>query len=129
MKDTSRAQPISTQLQVIAQQAIDYPEMVFTTLAHPIDVDWLREAYRLTNKRSASGVDGVSSQEYAANLEENRQDLYLRLKSGRYKAPPVARVWLDKEDGRKRPDPPMRTNGKTPAAVNRLSVRRLTRRI
>ena len=88
---------------MIAQQAIDYPEMVFETLAYHIDVDWLREAYRLTNKHSASGVDGVSSDSYAANLEENLQDLHSRLKSGRYKAPPVARVWLDKADGGKRP--------------------------
>jgi group II intron reverse transcriptase/maturase len=103
MKDTSRSQLISTKLQRIADQAIDYPEMVFTTLVHHIDEEWLREAYRQTNKRSAAGVDGVTAKEYEANLEENLRELHERLKSGRYKAPPVERVWLDKEDGRKRP--------------------------
>jgi group II intron reverse transcriptase/maturase len=77
--------------------------MVFTTLAHHIDVEWLGEAYRLTNKSSATGIDGVTAQAYEANLEENLHDLHERLKSGRYTAPPVERVWLDKEDGRKRP--------------------------
>ena len=32
MEDSSRSQPISTQIQEIAKQAIEYPEMVFTTL-------------------------------------------------------------------------------------------------
>jgi group II intron reverse transcriptase/maturase len=103
MRDTSRSPIVSTKLQAIAEQAIAYPEMVFTTLAHHIDVAWLEEAYRLTNKSGAAGVDGVTAGEYAANLEENLGKLHERLKSGRYKAPPVERVWLDKEDGRKRP--------------------------
>lgn len=103
MEDTSRSQPISTQIQEIAEQAIENPERVFTTLAHRIDVEWLREAYRQTNKGSAAGVDGMTAVEYGVNLDENLQELHERLKSGRYKAPPVERVWLEKEDGRKRP--------------------------
>ena len=103
MRDTLRSPIVSTKLQAIAEQAIAYPEMEFTTLAHHIDEAWLEEAYRLTNKRGAAGVDGITAGEYAANLEENLRELHKRLKSGRYKAPPVERVWLDKEDGRKRP--------------------------
>ncbi len=103
MRDTLRSQIISTQIQKIAEQAIEYPEMVFTTLAHRIDVEWLREAYRQTNKSSAAGIDGITAATYGANLEENLQELHQRLVRGRYKAPPVERVWLDKEDGRKRP--------------------------
>jgi retron-type reverse transcriptase len=103
MRDTSRSQIISTQIQAIAEQAIEYPEMVFTTLAHRIDVEWLREAYRQTNKSSAAGIDGITAAAYGANLAENLEKLHERLKSGQYKAPPVERVWLDKEDGRKRP--------------------------
>ena len=71
MGDTSRSQTISTKLQEIAEQAIRYPEMVFTTLVHLIDVDFLREAYRLTRKDKASGVDKVTAKEYAGNLDEN----------------------------------------------------------
>jgi len=103
MGDTQRSPTISTQLQTIAEQAIHRPEMVFTALAHEIDVEWLREAYRRTNKRGGAGIDGVTAAAYAEDLEENLQDLHARLKSGRYTAPPVERVWLDKEDGRKRP--------------------------
>ncbi len=56
--------------------------MVFTTLAHRIDVEWLREAYRQTNKSSVAGIDGITAAAYAANLEENLQELHQRMKSG-----------------------------------------------
>ena len=103
MGDTSRSQTISTKLQKIAEQAISHPQMVFTTLAHLIDVDLLREAYNRTRKNAAAGVDGVTAAEYGANLEENLRDLYERMRSGRYIAPPVKRSWLDKEGSGKRP--------------------------
>ena len=98
-----RSQTVSTNLQRIAQQAVDYPDDVFTTLAHLIDVDFLLEAYRRTRKNSAPGVDRVTAKEYSENLDDNLHDLYERLRSRRYKAPPVERVWLDKEDGSRRP--------------------------
>ena len=77
--------------------------MVFTTLAQHIDVDLLREAYRHTRKNSSPGVDGITAKQYGEHLEENLEDLYDRLKSGRYKAPPVMRAWLEKENGKRRP--------------------------
>jgi retron-type reverse transcriptase len=103
MGDTSRSQTVSTKLQQIASQAEDYPQMVFATLAHHIVVDFLREAYRLTRKNSSPGVDGITAKQYGEHLEENFQDLYDRLKNGRYKAPPVMRAWLEKDNGKKRP--------------------------
>lgn len=103
MGDTLRSQTISTELQQIAQQAADYPDSIFTTLAHRIDIPFLREAYRRTRKKGAPGVDKITAKEYAENLEENLSDLYTRLKEGRYSAPPVMRVWIKKEDGKERP--------------------------
>jgi hypothetical protein len=35
--------------------------MAFTTLAHHIDLDWLKEAFRLTRKDGAVGIDGPGS--------------------------------------------------------------------
>jgi len=103
MGDTSRSPTISTQLQRIAEQARRYPEMVFTTLAHLIDVDFLREAYHRTRKDSAPGIDGVTADAYAEHLEDNLRDLHERLRSGRYCAPPVKRHWLAKAGGSQRP--------------------------
>ena len=35
--------------------------MAFTSLAHHIDIDWLHEAYCLTRKDGAVGVDGQTA--------------------------------------------------------------------
>mgnify|MGYP002632238722 CR=1 FL=1 len=103
MRDTSRSQIVSTKLRQIAEQAVEYPEMVFTTLIHHIDVGFLREAYRGTNKSAAPGLDGITAKEYAVNLDENLKALYERMRSGQYKAPLVKRVWLEEEAGKRRP--------------------------
>jgi group II intron reverse transcriptase/maturase len=84
-------------------QAREHPERVFTTLHHLIDVDFLRAAYRQSNKQAAAGVDGVMVAEYAAHLEDNLADLYRRYREGSYVAPPVKRVWIEKEDKSQRP--------------------------
>jgi group II intron reverse transcriptase/maturase len=98
-----RSPTVTPKLQRIAAQAARDPTRVFTTLAHLIDVDFLREAYHRTRKSSAPGIDGVTAQEYAEHLDENLHDLHERLRSGGYQAPPVERVWLDKADGGQRP--------------------------
>jgi RNA-directed DNA polymerase len=59
---------VSTKLQRIAEQAVRDPGRVFTTLAHLIDVDFLKEAYHRTRKDAAPGVDGVTAEEYGKNL-------------------------------------------------------------
>jgi RNA-directed DNA polymerase len=75
--------------------------MAFTTLAHHIDQEWLREAHRLTRKDGAAGVDAQTAQGYAADLEGNLASLHERLKAGTYRAPPVKRVHIPKGDGAK----------------------------
>ena len=101
--ETSSSPTVSTKLQRIAEQAIQYPEMQFTTLAHLLDQELLREAYRRTNKSSAPGCDEVTAAEYAEHLDENLRDLHERLRNGRYIPPPVKRTWLPKDDGSQRP--------------------------
>lgn len=94
---------VSTKLQRIAKMAKEHPERAFTNLAHHIDLDFLREAFRLTRKDGATGVDGVTGEDYERNLETNLQSLLDRFKSGRYRAPDVRRVRIPKGDGRTRP--------------------------
>lgn len=90
---------ISTKLERIAKQAKEIRGASLKTLAHHIDVDWMREAYRRTRKSGALGVDGVSAERYAEQLEENLRSLLDRAKSGRYRAPAVRRVHIPKGDG------------------------------
>src|SRR5271170_5852065 len=73
------------------------------SLHHVIDLDWMKEAYRLTRKDGASGIDGVTAADYEANLAVNLVDLLDRIKSGRYKAPAVRRTYIPKADGSQRP--------------------------
>jgi retron-type reverse transcriptase len=74
-----------------------------TSLHHLIDLEWMFEAFRLTRKDGAPGVDGVTAEDYEANLEVNLSDLLARIKSGRYVAPPVRRRYIPKADGTQRP--------------------------
>jgi RNA-directed DNA polymerase len=99
MVETSSSGTVSTKQLRIAHLAVERPTMAFTTLAHHIDMDWLREAYRRTRKDGATGVDGQTAQEYARNLEANLRSLLDRAKSGRYYAPPVRRVYIPKGVG------------------------------
>ena len=99
MTETSSSQDISTKLERIAKLAREIRGATLKTLAHHIDVNWLREAYRRTRKDGAPGVDGVSAEQYAEHLEANLQSLLDRAKSGRYRAPPVRRVHIPKGDG------------------------------
>ena len=92
---------VSTRLCRIAELAKRSPGMVITTLAHHIDLAWMYEAYRQTRKDGALGIDKVSAQEYAADLESNLMSLLGRFKTGTYFAPPVRRVEIPKGDGTK----------------------------
>jgi RNA-directed DNA polymerase len=73
------------------------------SLHHVIDLEWMKEAWRLTRKDGAAGIDGVVAADYEAQLEDNLRDLLERIKSGRYQAPPVRRVYIPKADGTRRP--------------------------
>ncbi len=97
---SSSPDPVCTKQQRIAELAKIRPPMVLTTLAHHLDLDWLREAYSRTRKDGAVGVDGQTATEYAANLEENLQLLLNRAKSGLYRAPPVRRTYIPKGSGK-----------------------------
>jgi group II intron reverse transcriptase/maturase len=93
---------VSTKLKRIAELARQMPQAQLYSLLHHMDVEWLHEAYRLTRKDGAVGVDGQTAAEYEASLEENLRSLLDRAKSGEhYRAPPVRRVHIPKGDGRK----------------------------
>ena len=100
MPGTSGPIPISTKLQRRATLAREDPERVLTTLAHHIDLPFLREAYRRTRKDGAVGVDGQTAQRYAEDLDANLTSLLHRFKSGTYYALPVRRVYIPKDDGK-----------------------------
>ena len=101
MQGTLGPKSVSTGLQRVATLSREAPEMVWTTLAHHIDLELLKEAYRLTRKDGAVGVDGQRAKEYEENLEVNLRSLLERFKAGTYKASPVRRVYIPKGDGKR----------------------------
>jgi RNA-directed DNA polymerase len=94
---------LSTKRQWIAELARAKPGKVLFSLHHVIDLEWMHKAYELTRKDGATGIDEVTAKQYEANLEANLRDLLDRIKSGRYKAPPVRRTYIPKADGSQRP--------------------------
>src|ERR1700746_3660138 len=99
MAETSGSIAVSTKLERIAKLAREMPQVALTTLAHHIDIEWLREAYRRTRKDGATGIDRQTADEYARNLDDNLRALLERAKSGSYVAPPVRGVHIPKGDG------------------------------
>jgi len=105
MARTPNLESVSTRLQRIAQLAQEDRSRSLVSLSHHIDPDLLREAYGRTRKDGAPGIDGQTAAQYEEKLEENLQSLLDRLKSGRYVAPPVRRVYIPKgsDPTKKRP--------------------------
>src|SRR5213083_2566095 len=74
-----------------------------TALLHHITVDVLRRVFFKLKKRAAPGVDGVTWEGYAADLDRNLTDLHARVHRGAYRALPSRRRYIPKADGKQRP--------------------------
>jgi RNA-directed DNA polymerase len=99
----SAGMSVSSELDRVRQAAQKDKEARFTALLHHVDVDRLRVAYRALNPKAATGVDGVTWEDYGQDLEGNLQDLHARVHGGAYRAKSSRRVFIPKPDGRLRP--------------------------
>src|SRR5207249_9895787 len=75
----------------------------FHSIAHALTKEALWEAFAELRKDAAAGVDGVTYAKYKEHLVGNLCQLHEMLKSGTYRAQPLRRIYIDKEDGSKRP--------------------------
>lgn len=94
---------MTTPLSRIADRAKIDPTTRFTSLAHVLTPDFLRETWKGINKQGAPGIDGMTAKEYAANLDEHVEDVVRRLKARSYRAPVIRRVEIPKGEGKTRP--------------------------
>jgi RNA-directed DNA polymerase len=93
---------VTTNLTRIGEKARKEPDLVFTSLYHHIcDVDNLRVCYDRLEAKKATGVDGVTKEEYGENLEDNLQDLSERLKRMGYHPSPSRRSYIPKPGSEK----------------------------
>jgi RNA-directed DNA polymerase len=91
------------ELNRIAELARQDAGRKFYSIAQFLTKEALWEAFDNLRKNAAAGVDGVTYADYEANIVENLCTLHEKLKSKAYRAQPLRRIYIDKEDGRKRP--------------------------
>ena len=106
-QNTNRVQDrasVQSALGRIRQAAVKDKQARFTSLMHHIcNLSMLREAYYGLKRDAAPGVDGKTWRQYGEQLESNLEELSARLRRGAYRAKPVRRVFIAKDDGRQRP--------------------------
>src|SRR5438309_4520949 len=87
----------------VRQAARQRKKEKFTALLHHITVDTLRVAYYALKRKAAPGVDGVTWEDYEADLEPRLADLHGRVHRGAYRPQPSRRTYIPKADGKQRP--------------------------
>ena len=87
----------------IAELAKEDRARKFSSIAHLLTVEAWHEAFQDLRKDASAGVDRVTHTEYAKEVQKNLQQLHDRLKNGTYRAQPLRRIYIPKEDGRQRP--------------------------
>ncbi|HDM78057.1 MAG TPA: group II intron reverse transcriptase/maturase [Deltaproteobacteria bacterium] len=90
-------------LALISGHARRDPDFQFTSLAHLLNVEYLRDCYNSLNRNKAVGIDDVTKEEYGKHLEENLEQLVSRLKRKKYKPLPARRVYIPKGEKERRP--------------------------
>ncbi|WP_236074943.1 reverse transcriptase domain-containing protein [Teredinibacter purpureus] len=94
---------MTTELQSIAFKAQTHPKHQFQNLYGKLDSDLLIQSWGQINKKSAAGIDGITSSDYLPRLSENITCLQNSLKQKTYRASDVKRVLIPKSNGKLRP--------------------------
>jgi hypothetical protein len=93
---------MSTDLRRIGEKARSDPQLVFTSLYHHVcDVDNLRACFEALPGHRAVGVDGVTKEQYGAQLDANLEDLSARLKRMGYRPQVKRRSYIPKPGSEK----------------------------
>jgi RNA-directed DNA polymerase len=105
-RNTCRAQnreSVTQALERVRKAARQRKKERLTTLFHHITIDLLRLSFLALKRDAAPGADGVTWQDYEADLEQKLADLHARVHRGAYRAQPSRRRYIPKADGRQRP--------------------------
>src|SRR5262245_27009109 len=94
---------MSTELERITKLARENRRLQFISIAHLLTPEALMEAFKSLRKDASAGVDGVIYGEYQKEAGRRIQELCERVKAKRYKAQPLRRIYIPKENGKQRP--------------------------
>jgi group II intron reverse transcriptase/maturase len=94
---------VTQALDRVRQAARQRKKERFTALLHHVNVDTLRLAFYALKRKAAPGVDGMTWQDYEADLEPRLDDLHGRVHRGAYRPLPSRRTYIPKADGSRRP--------------------------
>ena len=72
-------------------------------LMHHVNVQALKAEHQKQSRKKATGIDGVTKDEYSANIDENLGKLVARMKQFSYRPMPVRRTYIPKANGKPRP--------------------------
>jgi len=72
---------MNTKFTIISRLSADNPEMVFEQLMHHFNKENLLSWYRSLKGKAAVGIDGITKEKYGENLEENLDNLLMKLKT------------------------------------------------
>jgi RNA-directed DNA polymerase len=89
-------EPVTTKLLRIAEKARKEPGFKFTSLYHLLNEELLRECFKRLRKDAAAGIDEVTKEMYAENLDANLLNLIDRLHKMAYIPQPVRRKYIPK---------------------------------
>jgi RNA-directed DNA polymerase len=87
---------MSTKELQIAERARKYKHEALTNLQQFIDMSSLEICFLDLNRKSSPGVDGKTWQEYAKEKPARLPELLTLMKSGKYQAPSIRRVYIPK---------------------------------
>ena len=87
----------------ISQLSKQNPQMVFTSIGHLINTELLKECHDAMDGKKAIGIDGISKEMYAKDLDRNLHKLVLQLKNKAYKPKAARLVEIPKDNGKTRP--------------------------
>jgi RNA-directed DNA polymerase len=91
------------ELNRLAELARTDPERKFVSIAHWLTIEALYEAFYSLRREAAAGVDEVTFEKYEERAIENIRTLHEKVKSKQYRAQPLRRIYIPKEDGQSRP--------------------------
>ncbi len=94
---------VLTWLDRITTRAESEPTATFTNLYSRLNYELLWHAFRRLKRDKAPGIDGVTVDQYEANLRKNLQDLETRLHRQSYRPQPSLRRDIPKGNGKTRP--------------------------